>query len=194
MNSPGDNYTTSTMWSLVVRIMVMPPSGWERTMQYGPQPDVAVWRFLTPICLLSGASAFLSRFYYPDLPSSILMVNAVITFCSMFLGYFLSLVIARLCLPADGRGFMDTPYAKLLCMTGIATLALYKILESAFPMLDVLIAFLPVWTIYLLYEGLKITVVSPRKQTFAVCAVCAAVICSPVLLEWIFTMFAQNES
>ena len=174
-----------TMWSLIPRTMVMPASGWQRTFENGPLPEIAVIRFLLPMCILSGLSEFFVYFYQVQLSFSSVLVSAVIIFCSFFIGYFLALLLAQIAMPKEARQFAGTDTAKLMIMTGIGTLALFHILFMALPMFDFILEFLPLWTVYILYEGMRKNKVSETKQTYATAALCVAVICSPMLIEWL---------
>lgn len=180
---------TYTMWNLVPRIMVMPTSGWKRLMDHGPLPEVAGIRFLLPLCILSALAQFFVYAYNVQLVFADVLVGAVITFCQFFLGYFLALVLLKLALPKDTDDFADTQFARLMIMTGIGTLAFFHILFMALPMLDFILEFLPLWTVYILYEGMRIKTVSPSKQSYAIGAVCVIVICAPFAIEWLLALF-----
>lgn len=185
----GKPVRTFTMWSLVPRIMVMPGSGWQRLWYHGPLPEVAGIRFLLPLCILSGLSEFFVYLYQVQVVFSDVLVSAVIQFCSFFLGYFLSLLLLKFAMPKDSEGFSDTPYARLMLMTGIGTLAFFHVLFMALPMFDFILEFLPLWTVYILYEGMRQKKVSESKQMYATGVVCFIVICAPFLIEWLLTLF-----
>ena len=178
-----------TMWSIVPRIMVMPGPGWKRLWNHGPLPEVAGVRFLLPLSILSGASEFFVYLYQVQLVLADVLVSAVIQFCSFFLGYFLSLLLMKLAMPKDSKEFVDSHYAKLMVMTGIGTLALFHIIFMALPMFDFIIEFFPLWTVYILYEGMRQKHVSQSMQLYATGALCVIVICAPFLVEWILTLF-----
>lgn len=178
-----------TMWSIVPRIMIMPASGWALARKNGPSPEIATIRFLLPMSLAAGISNFFTYFYPGRNSFTTVLVGAVITFCSFFLAYYIALLLQKLFLPKEGRDLPATSYGKLLTMTGIGTLALFHILTQALPMLDVILEFLPLWTIFLLYTGLKNTGVNNEKFVYALGVVCIVVVCSPYLVEWIFSLF-----
>lgn len=182
MSSPGDK--TYTMWGLVPRIMINPASGWRMTMEYGPLPEVALLRFLLPLSVLSGLSEFFVYLYEVQLAFSDVLVSAVINFCSFFLGYFVALLFTMWAFPKEARPFVKTPYCKLMIMTGMGTLALFHIVFMALPMFDFLLEFLPLWTVFLIYEGMRLKSVSESRQTYATGAICVIVICTPFLIEW----------
>lgn len=178
-----------TMWSIVPRVMTMPNYGWTLARDHGPLAEVAVLRFLLPLSLISGGAEFFSLLY-PNAPSFTgALVGAVVMFCSFFLGYYIALVMAKLFLPREERGFPHSQYGRLLAMTGVATLAIFHILFKLLPMFDFIIEFFPLWTIFLLYKGMKIADVPQEKWTVSLAVVCLAVICSPPLVEWIFSLF-----
>lgn len=178
-----------TMWSLVPRIMVSPLSGWEATRKSGPNPVVAILRFLLPICLLAGGSEFFTLLYQVQVSLPDLMVNSVVVFFSYFLGYYISLLLAKLILPAVSKDFPLTDYGRLLTTASIGTLAFYRILFQAFPMFDFIIEFFPLWTVFLIYKGMKIADIDPDRSAFSMGVMCVVIICSPSLVEWILSLF-----
>ena len=178
-----------TMWTIVPRTMIMPTSGWELARESGPSPELATIRFFLPLCLISGASVFLSKFYPGQETFASLLVEAVISFCSFFLGYYMAIVFAKLFLPKEARGFPLTKYGRLLTMTGVSTLAIFHILFSALPMFDFVFEFLPLWTIFLLYKGIHPDDIGKERYPLSLGVMCVVVICSPILVEWIFSLF-----
>lgn len=189
MSSPGDSQKIYTMWSIFPKIMMMPSSGWERTLENGPQPEIAVLRFLLPMCLLAAGSEFFTLLYHSQLSFTDLLVNSVITFCSFFLGYYIAILFAQLFMPKDARTFPQTDYGRLLTMTGIVSLAFFHILFMALPMFDFVFEFLPLWTVFIIYKGMRIMVVSKERQTLALGVMCIVIICSPLVIDWFFALF-----
>lgn len=186
-----------TMWSIVPQIMISPASGWAKAAECGPSPEIATLRFLLPLCLVSGASVFLTLLYprhsgvlNEDGAFTVLLVNAVIQFCSFFLGYYVALVMCKLFLPKDVKQLPTTAFGKLLIMTGTGTLAFFHILFELFPMLDFILVFLPLWTIFLLYKGMERSDMRSDKSILAIGVVCVVTIAGPTLVEWILALFA----
>lgn len=177
------------MWTLFPRILTMPGEGWEKTMQHGPRPEIAVIRFLLPLSLLAAGAEFFAYLYQVGLSFTDLLVRAVITFCAFFIGYYIALVFAKIFLPKDAKDFPSSNYGKLLTLTGIASLACFRVLFMALPMLDFILEFLPLWTLFIIYRGMKMVVVSAEKQTMALGVMCIDIICSPLLVEWILSLF-----
>lgn len=180
---------TLTLWNLVPRIMTMPASGWESTKRRGPSPDIATLRFLLPVCLLSGGSEFFTLLYQTQVEFTSILVAAVISFFSFFLGYYLTLILARLFLPKEAKFFPASKYGRLLTMTGVSTLAIFHFLYKALPMFDFFFEFLPIWTIFLVFRGMRLSDIVPEKAAFSMGVMCVVIVASPVLVEWIFTLF-----
>ena len=179
----------STMWSLMPKVLVAPASGWEKVRKEGPSPEVAVIRFLLPFCLLAGGADFFRLLYEVQLVFSDLLVEAVITFCSFFLGYYVSLVLLKLFLPRESKEFPVTRYGRLLVIGSTVSLAIFHILYVALPMFDFLIEFFPLWTVFLIYKGTASGCFEEERHAFSMGVVCVVVICSPVLIKWIFSFF-----
>lgn len=201
MDNPFDNYKIDdeieekggghiTMWQALPYLMTMPTKGWEMIKRHGPTPEIATLRFLLPICLLAGGAEFFSLLYPNQLTFTSTLVNAVVELCSFFLGYFMALVLAKLFLPGDAKFFPSSDYGKLLTMAGVATLAFFHILLMALPMFDFLIEFLPLWTIFITYKGMNFAEIDKERSAFSMGVMCVVIICSPVLIEWIFSLFS----
>lgn len=184
-----------TMWTILPVIMTMPAAGWKKLTLQGPSPELATIRFFLPLCILSGASVFFSLFYpgiglsAEENPFTILLVNAVIQFCSFFIGYYMALVMAKVFLPKEDRWISSSSYGKLLIMTGVATLAIFHILFEAFPMLDFILVFLPLWTIFIQFRGLEHTEFRSDKRILAIAVICLVTITGPTLIEWLLALF-----
>lgn len=167
----------------------MPRSGWLMVKDHGPAPEIATLRFLLPVCLLTGASEFLTLLYPGEHSFTGLLVAAVISFCAFFIGYYVALVLEKLFLPGTVKELPSSPYGKLLTMTGVASLALFHILYRALPMLDFLIEFMPLWTVFITYRGLAIADISHEKYPLSLGVMCVVIVCAPMLTEWILTLF-----
>lgn len=185
----NDDVRSGTMWTIVPQIMTMPASGWERLKKAGPSPEIATFRFLVPICILAGASDFFALLYPGQYGFTGLLVNSVVSFCSFFIGFYLALVLAKIFLPSEAKEFLSSSYGKLLTMTGVGTLAFFRILMQGLPMLDFILEFLPLWTIFLIYKGMKLSDIPSEKAAYSMGVMCVTVICGPVLTEWALSLF-----
>lgn len=183
---PGKKYT---MWNIVPKVMVFPNIGWPLAQKSGPAPEIAIIRFLLPISILSAVSDFISYLYPGSNNFTTTLVGAVITFCSFFLGYYLALVLSKILLPKEARDLPSSSYGKLMTIAAIGTLAFFNILMQALPMFDSILEFLPIWTVYVIYTGMKYAKIETDKTVYAIGVVCVAVICSPVIVEWILNLF-----
>lgn len=186
-----------TMWTIMPQIMITPAAGWEKAKKFGPTPELATLRFLFPLCLLSGVSVFFALLYPrhnglggEESRFTVLLVNSVIQFCSFFIGYYVALVLNKVFLPKDVRDFPSTSFGKLLVMTGISTLALFHIIFEVLPMLDFILVFLPLWTIFIIYKGLPYSGMHSEKKLLAIGTVCVTTILGPFIVEWILVLFA----
>lgn len=185
-----------TMWSIVPHIMITPAQGWETVKECGPMPEIATIRFLLPLCLLTGFSVFFSALYpqYNSFSSdesafTVLLVNGVVQFCAFFIGYYLALVMAKLFLPKDVRTLPSSRYGRLLIMTGVASLAFFHVVYEAFPMLDFILVFLPLWTIFILFKGMERAEERSEKHILAIAVVCLVTIAGPTITEWVLALF-----
>lgn len=181
-----------TMWSLLPAIMFTPSSGWAKVRNSGPSPDIATIRFLLPLSIISGAACFLSLLYPHESDAggfAVMLVEAVIELCSMFIGYFVALVTAKLFLPKEDKNTITTNYGKLLIMTGVATIAIFHVFYVAFPMLDFILGFLPIWTIFIQIKGMEQIKFRSDKKLLSMAVIILATVAAPAVIEWILTLF-----
>lgn len=186
--SPGPD-KQFTMWSLLPQILFAPTGGWERVRDNGPLPEIAVLRFLLPISILSGGAEFISLLYPGSPTITGVLIGAVISFMAYFIGYYVAVLLAKVFMPKDVKTFPTTIYGKLLTMTSVASLALFHILYKALPMFDFLLEFLPLWTIFIIYQGMTVAKLKTEKFPLALGVMCVVVIASPVLITWVFSLF-----
>lgn len=184
-----DDRKRYTMWSIMPVAMVNPQLGWSRARDEGPTPEIATLRFFIPICIFAALADFLIYLYPGQYTFPGVLVGSVVTLCSFFIGYYLSLVLTRLLLRKHSKSLPATDYGKLLIMGSTATLAFFHILMRAFPMFDFILEFLPLWTIYLVFEGIRQDHHDQEYSIFSIGMVCLIIICSPILIEWILSLF-----
>ena len=179
-----------TLWSIVPQAMINPAKGWRKGRFYGPMPEIAIIRFLIPLCIIAGVSDFFTLLYPGQYTFAGILLESVITLCSYFIGYFLALVLSRILLPGNSRHLPSTDYGKLLIMGAMGTLAFFHVLIKALPMFDFLLEFLPLWTIFIVFEGVKqVDKQEGDKALFAIGLLCVIIICSPILVEWVLALF-----
>lgn len=172
---------------MLFSIMSNPVQGWKELRRSKNTASSLTMQLLLPICILAGVSDFCELFYDSNLSLSQVSLTCVYTFFTFFLSYYLSVVINVIFLPKVSKSYATSRYGEMMSIVGISTLALFHITESLLPIFDMIFAFLPLWTIYLIIKGMGFVKVKNNKGTYTLGVVCVSIICSPLLTDWLFS-------
>lgn len=181
--------TLFRLWKAVFTAIAMPASGWKLIKERMVTPEAVAMKFLLPVSILAAGSVFFGLIYDVSVHFTDLLVDMVVTFFTFFLGYYISILIARIFMPAADRGFPMTDYGRKMASVSVGTLALINILYNAVPLFDFIIEFFPLWLVYMLYKAMNLADIDRNKSTYSLGVMCVSVICSPILIEWFFSLF-----
>lgn len=109
----------------------------------------------------------------------------LVTFCGFFFSYFLTLIFIKFLLPANCRDIFDTNFGKNYIATAMTSLALFDSLCLALPMLEPILVFLPVWTIFSICRGVKILGVPERHRAQTATIVSMLTLGLPWAMDWL---------
>ena len=98
-----------------------------------------------------------------------------------------ALLAGGLILPRRSRELMHKDIGRQLVMLSMSTLAIFWTLIQIAPMLEPVLVFLPIWTIYLIYKGVRVLRVPEDTATSTTGILCMLVIGCPLLWNWILT-------
>lgn len=151
--------------SIIFRILCTPVEGWKEMKRRKFTPERVASSLFYPCCAIAAASEFCQLFYTEDRSVQDCLMNALTAFVSFFFGYFSILFLAELILPRDARGILKTSFGKNYVMTNLSTLAVFFAINNIFPPLEPVFVFLPIWTAYLIYKGVKILRIEKEYET-----------------------------
>lgn len=137
-------------FGLLLKVLSNPVDGWKAVKRSKYSVDSFAAGCFYPLLGLAAVSEFTALFYESDSTLSSLLVPAVITFITFFFGYFSVLLFGEFLLPREARKTLHTYYGKEYVMINMSTLAVFYILFRLFPIVGPILAFLPLWTIYIL--------------------------------------------
>lgn len=175
------------VWSMLFTTMVNPVNGWKAFRRSKITSNALTLKLLLPCCAAAGLSEYFSLIYDPLVGLGATTITAIVTFFLYFASYYLAQLLARIFLPKVMKGLPSTRYGEILAMVGISTLALFHVPVSIFWYLNELLVFLPLWTIYLIFKGMKFVKMEEGKSTYTIGVECVAILCAPLLLEYIFS-------
>jgi len=169
-------------------IMGNPVEGWKKLRRMHTDTESISGRIFYPLGALAAVSVFANLFYDSTATLQSLLINAVITFVSFFLGYFIVIQILKLFLPKNCKDIAEDPFLKQIVMISLSSMEVFFTIYSLLPMLQPVLVFLPLWTIYLITKGGRFLKIPAGKTASVTGLISIAVAGSPLLISWFFEL------
>lgn len=161
---------------LLFRIMVNPVEGWKRLRRSGLSVEKLQAGCFYPILALLSVSTFAEYFYSVSVNLSELVTQAVVAFVAYFFGYFCVMMVMNWIFPKEMAEKIESTFGKAYFIISMSSLVLFTIVTNLLPMIWPILIFLPVWTFYFMFKGVRFFHFPREKETrFYVIAVVAAV-------------------
>lgn len=177
-------------WELLFKIMAAPVEGWKELRRCGIHVDKIGFSLFLPLTLAAAFSDFFTFYYDTNISFIEVLINAVITFISFFIGYFMAGFFSKILLPRGMKGLPFSNYGKALTMISMSTLAIFHILDEALPIFEPIFYFLPLWTIYIIVKGMKFVKIIENRSSYTLGVMCVTIVGSPIFVEWFFSLFS----
>lgn len=171
----------------MLSILSNPVEGWKNFKRGKFKEEKVASTCFYPLAALASVSEFAAYFYNSELSLNELLVPAIVIFISFFFGYFTVILTAGLLMPKAGGKAISKNFGKTFVMINMSTLALFYILYELMPMLGPVLAFLPLWTIYIIFKGIKFLRIPKEKETSAAGMMSFLTIGAPMFWYWILT-------
>ena len=171
----------------MLRVMFGPIEGWKRLKRAKLSPEEVASHCFYPLVGLAALSEFAALWTHVNVSLTNVVVSAVTTFISFFFGYFLVLLLGGVFLPKRARELVNLPFGKEFIMISMATLALFLIIYNVVPLMSPVLVFLPLWTIYIMFRGVRLLRVAKDCESRTTVTLCTLVIGSPALCCWLLT-------
>lgn len=178
--------------AMMLRILANPGSGWRNYKASKFTPSEVEKRCFYPLTGLLALSSFINLIYFPESTVSDLLIMGIIDFISYFFGYFVILLMAKIIMPKASRHLIETNFGKDYILMGLSTMALFKTIQILLPMLEPLLVFLPLWTIFVMSKGVKFLRVPKEKENITAGLLTLYVVGIPMVLRWIFDFFSPT--
>lgn len=190
----GETFENSrSVLLLLLKVLTTPVEGWKELKRSRLKEDAVASRCFYPLIALAAASEFTGIFYEAHFTVSEGVIKGIITFMTFFFGYFSVLLLGGIFLPKDLKERLNSYYGKEYVMLNISTLALFYIVFRIFPILGPVVAFLPLWTIYIASKGVKIFRVEENLKVRVATVLSGLILGCPILWNWILTeLLPQN--
>ena len=173
--------------ALMIKILLTPIEGWKALRRARLKTDDVAASCFYPLLALAALSKFSLFFYEANMTLADVAKAGLVAFVTFFFGYFLVLFFAGFLLPRQSREALKNEFGKQFVLMSMSTYVLFYILMVLLPMLDPVLVFLPGWTIYCIYRGVRFLRVPKEKESATIGIMCLLVIGCPILCNWIFT-------
>lgn len=188
-----DHSHKSSSLGLLIGMMLNPIEGWKKIRRYKSSPETIARNCFFPLVALAAVSSFMECVYNSAMTLSIAVVDAVKIFVALFFGNYLGLTFVKMVMPKGQKRIAESDYGKKYMMFLLSTLALFYILYECLPMVGPVIAFTPLWTVYLAMRGSKFFRFPEEKKNLLTALMCIIVIGAPYIVYWAFEILLPKE-
>lgn len=176
---------TPSPLKLMFKTMLTPVEGWKALKRARLSTDSFASGCFLPCVSIAALVEFIKIFYEANYSIGDWLLDTVSTFLIFFFGYFSVILLGALILPKKARILMTKEIGKQFVMLNISTLALFWAIIELVPMLDPVLVFLPLWTIYLIYKGVRVIRVPSDVENSTTGYMCLLIIGMPFLWNWL---------
>lgn len=172
-------------FSIMWKTMMTPVEGWKALKRARLTAEEFANGCYFPMIGFAAVSEISKVFYEANHTLSDWLLDGLSTFLTFFFGYFTILLAGGLVLPKKSRHFLKKDIGKEFVMLNLSTLALFWSVLMIIPMLDPVLVFLPIWTIYLIYKGIRVIRVPSDVENSTTGFMCLLILGAPLLWNWI---------
>lgn len=170
---------------LLLHILFNPIEGWKSLRRAKLSIEQIQGRCFYPILAILAVSKFAEFFYSVNVNLQEVITEAIIAFVAYFFGYFCCLKTLCWMLPQQMEQKFNTKFGKDFLIISLSSLALFSIFTEILPMIWPILIFLPIWTLYILFKGVRFFKFAPREEMKFFVLAAACVIGMPILIDWI---------
>lgn len=172
---------------ILIQTLLTPVEGWKALKRARFSTEEFANGCFFPLIALAAISETAKLFYEANHSVSEWLLDALCTFLTFFFGYFTIVIAGGWILPSKSRDFLKKDIGKEFVMLNLSTLALFWTLLETVPMLDPVLVFLPIWTIYLIYKGVRVIRVPSEVENSTTGYMCLLMLGIPLLWNWVLT-------
>lgn len=175
---------SKSSFGLLFKIMFQPVEGWKDLRRRGLRFEELQTGCFYPLLAVLAISKFAEYFYSVNVSLAQLVTEAIVAFVSFFFGFYSIQMVLSWILPEEVAVKMEERYGKEYLIISLSTLAIFSILTDLLPMLWPILIFLPIWTLYIMFKGVRFFKLDPSKEMKFYILTVVSVIGIPLLLEW----------
>lgn len=186
VNNNTNTSPEASAWKCFLKLFYSPTAAWHKIALTGLNSDLVARTVLYPLIALSSALEFLRIIYNTHATVAPVLQTAVITFISWFAGYFCVVLAAQNICGATVKKVIDSACGKTFVMMCMATLVVFYIIYELIPILEPLIVFTPLYTIFLITKGVAISGIEEDKTLKVSAWFAVLIIGIPIVIQQIF--------
>ena len=171
-------------FALLLNVMFNPVEGWKKLRRNKVSVEALQSGCFYPLLALLAVSTFAEFFYSVNLSLSQLVSQAVVSFVAFFFGYFCVLILLQSLFSKEINKKFEEGYGKQYTIIALSTLALFSVFTNLLPMLWPVLIFLPIWTIYIMFKGIRFFMLPVNKEMKFYLIIVSATIGFPILIDW----------
>lgn len=184
--------TPSPIW-LTLKLIARPVQGWKDLKHAGFTPSEYAWQCFYPLAGLAAAGKFANLIYSADGTIGNTITEAIVIFMSLLIGNFGAYCITDIVLAANMRRYLRHDFGRVFIMAIVTTLSLALFVWELIPMLSPLLAFLPLYSIYLIVKGVRFLRVPEAHHTRVAATLAVLSIGMPMLLYFLFNELLPTQ-
>ena len=169
---------------LLLRIMFSPVEGWKKLRRSRISIEDFQSGCFYPILALLAVSKFADYFYSVNVTLTQIISEAIVAFVAYFFGFFCIGIVLNWILPQEIAEKYESKFGKNFTMVALSTLAIFSIITDLLPMLWPILIFLPIWTLYIMFKGVRFFKMLPNQETKFYIISSIAIIGIPLLIDW----------
>lgn len=185
-NEPQENGSPRPLL-LLMRVIATPLEGWKALKRAHVPPERMASSCFYPLLALTAASCFANFIYDPYAELTGTLTEAVVEFVKFFLGYFAVLWACKM-LPEEIRYRMEMPFGRNFVMVAMSSLVIWSVLLQWLPMAAPVLSFLPLYTVYMIFKGVKFLRIPENRLTLTASVLSVMTIVAPYIIGILFNL------
>lgn len=172
---------------LVVKTIATPIEGWKALKRAHVPPEKMASLCFYPLLALAAVSCFADFIYNPEAELTATLTVAVVEFVKYFLGYF-AVIAACKVLPEEVCLRMEMPFGRNFVMTSIVSMVVWSVLSQWLPMAAPILSFLPLYTVYMIFKGVKFLRIPEGRQALTATVLSVVTLVAPYIIGILFSL------
>lgn len=172
-------------FAILFNIMFNPVEGWKTLRRSKIEVESLQSGCYYPLLAILAISKFAEYFYSVNVSLSQIITDAIVSFVAFFFGFFCIQIVISMFLSKEAKENFEGKFGKEYIMIALSTLAIFSIVTDLLPMIWPILIFLPIWTFYLMFKGVRFFKFHEKEEIKFFIISAASVIGIPLMIEWL---------